>query len=198
MRNLFISLRAILFFTIVLGVVYPFLIMGVGYMFFKPQATGSIVVVNNKTVGSSLIGQDMPSNLFQSRPSASNYNALASGGSNYSIANKEQQKLVKTRVNNLQEKYGRTKKIPEDLVFASGSGLDPDITLEAADYQAEYIARVNNLPIKLIYSLIKQQSKYRLFNTYTVNVLELNLDVLRQIGNYDAIQANVDKTFDRI
>jgi K+-transporting ATPase ATPase C chain len=198
MRNLFISLRAILFFTIVLGVVYPFLIMGVGYMFFKPQATGSIVVVNNKTVGSSLIGQDMPSNLFQSRPSASNYNALASGGSNYSIANKEQQKLVKTRVNNLQEKYGRTKKIPEDLVFASGSGLDPDITLEAADYQAEYIARVNNLPIKLIYRLIKQQSKYRLFNTYTVNVLELNLDVLRQIGNHDAIQANVDKTFDRI
>jgi len=102
MRNLFISLRAILFFTIVLGVVYPFLIIGVGYMFFKPQARGSIVVINNKTVGSSLIGQDMPSNLFQSRPSASNYNALASGGSNYSIANKEQQKLVKTRVNNLE------------------------------------------------------------------------------------------------
>lgn len=195
MRNLFISLRAILFFTIVLGVVYPFVIMGVGYMFFKPQATGSIVVINNKTVGSSLIGQDMPSNLFQSRPSASAYNALASGGSNYSVANKEQQKLVKARVNNLQEKYGRTKRIPEDLVFASGSGVDPDITLEAADYQAEYIARVNNLPIEQIYSLIKQHSEYRLFNTYTVNVLELNLDVLRQIGDHDAIQANVDKNF---
>ena len=195
MRNLFISLRAVLFFTVMLGVVYPFFIMGVGYIFFKPQATGSIVVVNNTTVGSSLIGQEMPSNLFQSRPSASNYDALASGGSNYSVANKEQQKLVNTRIDNLQKKYGKAEKVPEDLVFASGSGVDADITLQAANYQAEYVARVNNIPVEQIYDLIKQQSKYRLFNTYTVNVLELNLDVLKQIKKQDSTQVNADKNF---
>ena len=195
MRNLFISLRAMLFFTIMLGLVYPFLIMGVGYVFFKPQATGSIYIVQNNIVGSSLIGQEMPSNLFQSRPSASNYNPLSSGGSNYAVDNTKQQKLVEARISELQAKYGKNQQVPENLVFASSSGLDPDITQAAAIYQARYVAKANNLSQQLIYSLIKKHSRYRLFNTYTVNVLELNLDLLKQIDKHNKSQAGTSKIF---
>jgi K+-transporting ATPase ATPase C chain len=181
MRNLFVSLRAMLFFTIALGLVYPFVTMGVGYTFFNHQATGSMYNENGRIIGSELIGQHMPSNLFQSRPSASDYNAQASGGSNYAINNPEQEKLVKERIEQLQQRYGKNKPVPEDLVFASGSGLDPDITADAAYYQADYIAKVNNIAPNKIYSLIKSNTRYRLFNTDTVNVLELNMDLMRLI-----------------
>ena len=181
MRNLIISLRALLFFTLALGVAYPLLVMGVGYLFFENQASGSMYIVNNKIVGSKLIGQTMPSNLFQSRPSANDYNPLASGGSNYSVDNVDQQKLVATRITKLQNTYGTKQKVPENLVFASGSGLDPDITVYAAKYQAHYIAKTNGIPVQQVYDLIKKDSKYIIFNTSTVNVLKLNIDLLKQI-----------------
>ncbi|MCL4132020.1 UNVERIFIED_CONTAM: hypothetical protein GTU68_004359 [Idotea baltica] len=170
-----------LFFTVALGLVYPFVTMGIGYTFFNHQATGSMYNENGKIIGSEMIGQHMPSNLFQSRPSASDYDAQASGGSNYAVNNPNQEKLVKDRITQLQQKYGKGNQIPEDLVFASGSGLDPDITTDAAYYQADYIARVNNIASNKIYGLIKSNTRYRLFNTNTVNVLELNMALMKMI-----------------
>ncbi len=170
-----------LFFTLMLGVVYPFFIMAVGHTFFSSKASGSMYTIDNQIVGSKLIGQEMPSNLFQSRPSASNYNPLDSGGSNYSVDNVNQQKLVATRITKLQNTYGTQLKVPENLVFASGSGLDPDITVDAAKYQADYIAKTNGIPVQQVYGLIKKHSKYIIFNTSIVNVLKLNIDLLKQI-----------------
>ncbi|WP_150465731.1 potassium-transporting ATPase subunit C [Francisella sp. SYW-2] len=179
MKNLFKSFMAMFFLTIVLGLVYPFFIMAIGYGVAHNQATGSQVYYNGNVVGSELIGQTMPDNLFQSRPSA--YNPLATGGTNYAVNNQTQLQDVENRIKDLQAKYG-VKPIPEDLVFASGSGVDPEISLQAALYQSAYIAQKNNLSIDQVNKLIKENTEEHLFNVATVNVLPLNIALLQLIG----------------
>ncbi|MBK2105770.1 potassium-transporting ATPase subunit C [Francisella philomiragia] len=181
MKNLFKSFMAMFSLTIVLGLVYPFFIMAIGYGVAHNQATGSQVYYNGNVVGSELIGQTMPDNLFQSRPSASGYNPLATGGTNYAVNNQTQLQDVKNRIKDLQAKYG-VKPIPEDLVFASGSGVDPEISLQAALYQSAYIAQKNNLSIDQVNKLIQENTKEHLFNIATVNVLPLNIALLQLIG----------------
>lgn len=181
MINLFKSLKAMLFFTLLLGVVYPFLIMAVGDIFAKNKAQGSQVYYEGKLVGSELIGQVMPTNLFQTRPSASDYNPLVTGGSNYAVNNKIQLEKVTQRIKKLQGKYG-SDPVPEDLVFASGSGVDPDISVQAAMYQSEYIAKANNLSTDQVEALVQKNTKNHLFGIDLVNVLRLNLD-LKQLIN---------------
>ncbi|API87630.1 potassium-transporting ATPase subunit C [Francisella uliginis] len=178
MLNLFKSFKAMLLFTLVLGVVYPFFIMSVGYTVSKDTTTGSQEYYNGKLIGSKLIGQVMPTNLFQTRPSASNDNPLATGGTNYAVNNKTQLKDVKERVSKLQARYG-SKTIPEDMVFASASGIDPDISLQAANYQAEYVAKKNNLSIKQVEQLVEKNTTKHLLGIDTVNVLNLNIDLLK-------------------
>ncbi|MWX71278.1 potassium-transporting ATPase subunit C, partial [Francisella tularensis] len=129
MKNLLKSFIAMLFFTVLLGLIYPFFVMALGYSFANNQAKGSQTYYDGKLVGSELIGQNMPANLFQTRLSASAYNPLATGGTNYAVNNQKQLQDVQQRVKELQAKYGN-KSIPADLVFASASGVDPDITLQ--------------------------------------------------------------------
>ncbi|WP_440682170.1 potassium-transporting ATPase subunit KdpC [Cysteiniphilum halobium] len=165
---------AMLFFTIILGVFYPLLMIGIGFILAKDQAQGSLVKYDGHIIGSSLIGQNFADNLFQSRPSANNYDGLASGGTSMALNNVNLVKSVQARIEGLQQKYGNSK-IPADLVFASGSGLDPDISLMAAKYQAPYIAKVNHLSVAEVTQLIDDNTEHHLFNPATVNVLKLNL-----------------------
>ncbi len=168
------SFIAMIFFTILLGVIYPFLIMGIGYTFTPEQTEGSIIKYQGKPVGSSLIGQVSPTGFFQPRPSANNYDALESGGSNLAINNPKQLALISNRIQILQNTYGG-QKVPADLVFASGSGLDPDISLQAALYQANHISAVQKLPYQTVIDLIMENRKIHWFNPPTINVLELNI-----------------------
>ncbi|WP_440994493.1 potassium-transporting ATPase subunit KdpC [Cysteiniphilum litorale] len=172
---------AMLFFTIILGVFYPLLMTGIGFVVAKDQAQGSLIKYDGQVIGSSLIGQNFADNLFQSRPSANSYDGLASGGTSMALNNVNLVKSVQTRIEGLQQKYG-TSKIPADLVFASGSGLDPDISLMAAKYQAPYIAKVNHLPMDEVLKLINDNAQHHLFNPSTVNVLRLNLELKKSVS----------------
>ena len=165
---------AMLFFTGLLGLAYPLVMTGISFLIAKDKAQGSLIVKGDTIIGSTLIGQGFQDNLFQSRPSASNYDGLASGGSSMALNHASLVKNVQTRIQSLQQKYGY-ESVPADLVFASGSALDPDISEAAAKFQAAYIAKVNHLKIDQVLQLIEQNQQNHLFNPATVNVLKLNL-----------------------
>jgi len=169
--------------TLVTGLAYPLLVTGLAQLLFPSAANGSIVVVDGKAVGSSLIGQSFTSpKYFWGRPSATSpmaNNGLASGGSNLGSNNPALLEAVKGRIDALKAADpGNTLPIPVDLVTASGSGLDPEISLAAAQYQASRIARVRSLPIAQIQSLIELNARrpwLGVIGEPRVNVLALNL-----------------------
>jgi K+-transporting ATPase ATPase C chain len=148
MKTLVISLRFIVVFTVVLGLGYPLLVTGLGQLAFPAQANGSLVVSGGKVVGSTLIGQDFSKSAlyFQGRLSAAGdhpYNPLASGGSNLTVVGKPFQDGVTAAVKVWQDKQkaaGVKGPIPEALVTASGSGLDPHLSLDAALFQVPFVA----------------------------------------------------------
>jgi K+-transporting ATPase ATPase C chain len=169
--------------TVLTGIVYPLTVAGIARVLFPAQAAGSLVTVNGLTVGSSLIGQAFTDpGHFWSRPSASTpqpYNGTASGGSNLGPLNPALLGAVKERIQALRATDpGNLAPVPVDLVTASASGLDPHISVAAADYQAARIARVRGLPLKQVQALIAAHAAGRLFAVLgepRVNVLELNL-----------------------
>jgi K+-transporting ATPase ATPase C chain len=148
MKTLLVSLRFVLLFTVVLGLGYPLVVTGISQVAFPAQANGSLVLQDGKVVGSTLIGQDFSSSpaYFQGRPSATGdhaYNPLASGGSNLSPVGKPFQDRVTAAVQAWQGKQkaaGVDGPIPEALVTASGSGLDPHLSLDAALFQVPFVA----------------------------------------------------------
>ncbi len=142
--------KAILLFTvlfIITGLVYPMAVTLVAGLLFPNQAHGSLIVDNeNHVIGSKLIGQNFTApQYFQSRPSAGGYNATSSGGSNLGPTNPVLLELINNQTNALR-KVGIVDPIPSDLVMASGSGLDPDISLESALIQVPVVAKARNLP----------------------------------------------------
>jgi K+-transporting ATPase ATPase C chain len=169
--------------TLLLGVIYPMVITGVGSMLFSSQASGSLIYSGKTLLGSRLIGQKFSDpKYFWGRPSATSpqpYNGLASGGSNYGPLNPALLDAVKANVKQLHDADpGNTKAIPIDLVTASGSGLDPDISIAAADYQASRVAEARHVPLASIQSLIARHETrpfVGIIGEPTVNVLELNL-----------------------
>jgi len=172
--------------TLICGVLYPLAVTGVGSAVFPAQAAGSIVEVNGKAIGSSLIGQSFSSpQYFWGRPSATGpmpNNAAGSSGSNLGPLNPAQTDAVKGRVDALKaaEPEGRANPlpIPVDLVTASGSGLDPEISVAAAEYQVVRIAAVRKLEPAKVQALVEanRQSQYLgFFGEPRVNVLALNL-----------------------
>lgn len=170
--------KAMLLFTvlfIITGFVYPMTVTLVAGRLFPDQAHGSLIVDNdNKVVGSTLIGQNFTApEYFQSRSSASGYNAASSGGSNLGPTNPVLLDLVANRTNTLR-KVGITNPIPSDLVMASASGLDPHISLEAALIQVPAIAKARNLPEEKLKSLVLAESVNSPFTGAYVNVLSLN------------------------
>jgi len=175
--------------TVLTGVVYPLAVTGVSQLWFPRQAHGSIVTVNGKPVGSALIGQQFisPGN-FWGRPSATGpypNNAAVSSGSNLGPLNPALTDAVKARIEALRTADpGNDQPVPIDLVTASGSGLDPDISLAAAYYQATRVAKTRQLPLERVKTLIEQHAKrpwLGIFGEPRVNVLTLNLalDVMR-------------------
>jgi K+-transporting ATPase ATPase C chain len=173
----------ILIFTLMTGVIYPLVVTGVTQLVFPSQANGSLIVRNGQSVGSDLIGQpfDDPK-YFWGRPSATSpfpYNAAASSGSNLGPSNPALMDAVQARVATLKAADPtNAQPIPVDLVTASGSGLDPDISVAAALDQVPRVARVRGMSETVVRALVDQYTKGRQFGFLgepRVNVLELNL-----------------------
>lgn len=169
--------------TIITGVVYPLLVTGIAQAFFKDKASGSLIRRDGVVVGSSLIGQAFADpRHFWGRPSATTpfpYNTAASSGSNLGPLNPDLSSSVEARVRSLRafDPEGRAP-VPVDLVTSSASGLDPHISLAAAEYQASRVARARGLPESRVRDLVRTRSSRRglgFFGEPVVNVLELNL-----------------------
>jgi K+-transporting ATPase ATPase C chain len=169
--------------TLVCGVLYPLAVTGIGSAAFPAQAGGSIVELNGKAVGSSLIGQSFSSpQYFWSRPSATGpmpNNAAGSSGANQGPTNPALVDAVKGRVDALKAADpANTLAIPVDLVTASASGLDPEISVAAARYQAGRVARVRTMSRDKVDELILANTAPQYFGFFgeaRVNVLALNL-----------------------
>jgi potassium-transporting ATPase KdpC subunit len=168
----------------VTGIVYPLAVTGAAKVVFPAQAAGSLIVDKaGKTVGSSLIGQSFSDpKHFWGRPSATSpmaYNTSGSGGSNQGPLNPALVDAVKGRVEALKAADpGNTAPVPVDLVTASGSGLDPHISVAAAEYQAARVARARGVAPDVVKAAIARHTEGRLFGFMgeeRVNVLELNL-----------------------
>lgn len=169
--------------TVLLGVVYPLVVTGVAQLIFPKEANGSLILKNGQVMGSKLIGQPFISpGYFHSRPSAAGaagYDGTASGGSNLGPTNKALVDRVSSSVQALQAENPGTP-IPVDLVTASGSGLDPDISIAAAEFQVPRIAKERHLSQQNVRDLIAKHTEGRTFGFLgepRVNVLELNLDL---------------------
>jgi K+-transporting ATPase ATPase C chain len=175
--------------TVLTGIVYPFAVTGLAQVLFHDQAAGSLVMADGHAVGSRIIGQSFSDpKYFWSRPSATApqpYNALASSGSNLGPLNPALTDAVGTRIAALKAADPTNSlPVPVDLVTASASGLDPDISIAAARYQAARVARIRGLDPAAVLSLIDGHARGRLLGLVgepRVNVLELNLalDALR-------------------
>ena len=188
-RNLVTSVLMTIVTTVLLGILYPLLVTGLAQLFFPSRANGQLVQRGGVLVGSRLIGQPFSGpGYFHSRPSAAGdagYEGTSSGGSNLGPTNQKLIDRVQADVARLQtENPGAP--VPVDLVTASGSGLDPDISLAAAGFQVPRIARKRRLPEDQVRRLIREHTRTRqfgLFGESRVNVLELNLaldDLLRR------------------
>jgi K+-transporting ATPase ATPase C chain len=169
--------------TLITGVVYPLLVTGIAAVVFHSQAEGSLIMQGDSARGSLLIGQPFSDpEYFWSRPSLTSpvpYNGSLSSGSNYGPTNQAQIDAVKARVGALKAADpGNTAPIPVDLVTASGSGLDPDISPAAADYQVSRVSRVRGIPVEQIQALVRRFTRGRQFGILgepRVSVLPLNL-----------------------
>lgn len=173
--------------SVICGVLYPYAVTGIAQAAFADEAGGSLVQRDGKIVGSSLIGQAFGSpKYFWSRPSATApmpNNATASGGSNQGPTNPALADAVKGRIEALKfADPDNAAPIPVDLVTASASGLDPEISLAAAYYQASRVARERQLPVEQVRDLIRSHGQVRVFDLFgepRVNVLALNMELDR-------------------
>lgn len=176
-----LSLFALL--SVLTGLIYPLAVTGIGQLMFAQAANGSILAVGGRPVGSALIGQSFTAaQHFWGRPSATGpfpYNAAVSSGSNLGPLNPALAEAVKARIEALKAADpGNDRPVPVDLVTASASGLDPDISLAAAYYQAPRVANARGLPVEQVRALIGQQAArpwLGILGEPRVNVLRLNL-----------------------
>ncbi|WBF52710.1 K(+)-transporting ATPase subunit C [Macrococcoides canis] len=190
LRTLKSSLFTSILLMIVCGLIYPLVVTGIANFIFPFQSEGSLMKSDNTIIGSKHIGQTFTSKKYlHSRISAVNYNVDAtrektltpvSGGSNMSNKNLELEKRINTSIQEVQKEHNG--KAPVDLITASGSGLDPNITLDAAKYQLDRIVR---------FSKLEKEEVIKIFNKHTyknsdytfVNVLEVNQDIYEKTKN---------------
>jgi K+-transporting ATPase ATPase C chain len=171
--------------TFATGIVYPLAVTGVAKAVFPAQAAGSLIVQDGKTVGSTLIGQSFSDpKYFWGRPSATSPmadNAAGSAGSNLGPLNPALTDAIKGRVDALRAADpGNTAPVPVDLVTTSASGIDPEISVAAAQYQAARIARVRHVAPEVIQGVIARHTQGRIFGLLgeaRVNVLQMNLEL---------------------
>ncbi len=171
-------------FTLLLGLAYPLLVTAIAQAVFPWQANGSVLAVGGRPIGSAWIGQSFSApKYFWGRPSATSpqpYDGLASGGSNLGPTNPAELAAVKAQVEALRsaDPAEAGKPVPVDLVTASGSGLDPDISLAAADYQVRRVASVRGLQVSQVRKLVARHARrpwLGVFGEPRVDVLRLNL-----------------------
>lgn len=183
--QLWAAIKVFVAITLIVGVGYPLVVTGIAQVAFSHKADGSLVERNGKVVGSSLIGQQFTGKQwFQPRPSAADYDATASGGTNLGPTNPELITTVKQRVREYRKVNGlaATAKVPVDAVTASGSGLDPHISKANANLQAQRVAEARGLPLRQVKQLIEDNTdepSLGVFGQPGVNVLELNLALQR-------------------
>ena len=184
MKLLRVAILITLVTTLIFGVIYPLVVTGLGQLFFPAQANGSLIMQNGKTIGSRLIGQPFSAEwYFHPRPSAAGtgYDAVAASGgaTNLGPTNKQLIDRVKGDVEKLHaENPGAP--IPADLVTTSGSGLDPDISPAAAQFQIPRVARARHITEDSLRALVAKHTSPRQFGLFgepRVNVLELNLEL---------------------
>jgi potassium-transporting ATPase KdpC subunit len=178
------ALKLFIILTVITGIIYPLLITVLGQSIFPNRANGSLISIDSKIVGSNLLGQKFrEEKYFWPRPSAVDYNPLPSGGSNLGMTSA----LLRDSVMARKEFWERTNPgsgvVPKDLLFASGSGLDPDISPDAARFQSNRVAHVRGLDnegkkklIELVEKHIKQPD-FGIFGEPRINVLSLNLSL---------------------
>ena len=183
--------------SVITGIVYPLAITGAAQLLFPRQANGSLIVRDGRVIGSSWIGQSFTEpRYFWGRLSATSppYNAAASSGSNYGPLHPALIEAARARIAALRAVDSTAgAKVPVDLVTASGSGLDPHISVAAAEYQLGRVARARGLSPATVESLVVRHTSKRLFGVIgepVVNVLELNL-ALDERG--DAARAGVTR-----
>jgi K+-transporting ATPase ATPase C chain len=177
------GLAMLVLMTVITGVAYPLLVTVAAQTFMPRQANGSLVIRNNKPIGSELIGQAFSRpEYFWSRPSATSpypYNASSSSGSNQGPTNPALLDAVAARIKTLRDADpGNVASVPVDLVTASASGLDPDISPMAAYYQANRVAQARRLDFERVRTLVAEHTQDRQFGILgepRVNVLKLNL-----------------------
>jgi len=166
--------------TILLGVLYPLLITAVAQVLFKDKANGQLITRNGQAIGSRIIAQPFTSaKYFHPRPSnaGNGYDAANSGGTNYASTNQKLIDRVQADAKSLHEE-NPAQPIPVDLLTTSASGLDPEISPAAAEFQVPRVARERNLPESTIRDLVQKHTDQRdlgLLGEPRVNVLELNL-----------------------
>ncbi len=182
--RLMIAIRMTIVLTVLTGIIYPLLMVGVTHVIFPGQASGSLIYRNGAVAGSSLIGQNFKAaRYFHSRPSAAGnngYDATSSSGSNLGPTSKSLIDSVKQRLKIvLEENPGvQPSQVPVDLVTASGSGLDPEICTASAELQVERVAKARGVSTDEVRTLIKEHTRGRLLGFLGepgVNVVELNL-----------------------
>ncbi|MEO6817331.1 MAG: potassium-transporting ATPase subunit KdpC [Edaphobacter sp.] len=181
-RNLITAILYTVVTTIIFGVIYPYAVTGVSQLLFKNKANGQLIYQNGQLIGSRIIGQPFSApGYFHSRPSAAGngYDAANSGGSNYGPTNKKLIDRIASDAATAQTDHPGAE-IPVDLVTASASGLDPDITPAAAEFQVARIARERHLDASTVRQLVAKHTLGRQFGFLgesRVNVLALNLDL---------------------
>lgn len=185
------AFRVMLLFTILTGIIYPGVVTGLCQLKFRDKANGSLVSVNGQVVGSSLIGQNFAKpEYFQPRPSAAGnngYDPTASGGSNYGPTNQKLIDRVKASVDKFRkDNPDYSGPIPADLVTASASGLDPDLSPASAYAEAPRIAKARGVDVEAIRELIAGHTKTRqmgFLGEPRVDVLTLNLALDQEFPN---------------
>ena len=186
-RNLVTAILMTIATTILLGIFYPLIVTGLAQMLFRDKANGQLITGKGQLLGSRIIGQPFNGpGYFHSRPSAAGngYDAANSGGSNLAPTNQKLIDRVKQDAPRIQaENPGEP--VPIDLVTTSASGLDPDITPAAAEFQVPRIARERNMSVDAVQALVRQHTETRQFGFLgepRVNVLELNLALDQSAG----------------
>ncbi len=189
-RELLVALRMTIVTLLLTGLAYPLVVTSITQVVFPRQASGSLVSVGGRVVGSELIGQRfaLPA-YFQPRPSAAGangYDASASSGSNLGPTSRKLRDRVAAEAARLRvENPGAPGPVPVELVTASGSGLDPHLSPEAARWQAPRVAAARGVPLDAVLALVAGRAEGRTFGLLGephVNVLLLNLDLDRRLG----------------
>jgi potassium-transporting ATPase KdpC subunit len=183
LKHIYPAVALTIVLTVLVGIIYPFVVTGLSELLFKEKARGSLIAKEDRMIGSRLIGQPFKgAGYFHSRPSAagSGYDAAASSGTNLGPTSKRLfEEQVRERAKAMQAE-NQNRKIPIDLVTSSGSGLDPHITPAAAEFQIPRVARECGIDENRVRGLVLQHTEGRQFGVLgepRVNVLELNLSL---------------------